>query len=250
MVIVCLENTIKDCGTNMPDLITNLYEELEDALDWSTPKKTAKLVTFKEDPVALSCASYRLWKTGGPRWSDINFAPVSEEDRVTAAQLKKYYRERLVIDALKHGTNGRSEFRNKLAKLVVDELQFTDQEIGMLYRLPYFYEEDCALDRVVAQTETAEENFRGHKQTATYTLIEKVFRSRRSGDYYNYWLASDVDKAAYYVTIKDDNSMRPLFESVIQRPVRAESMIYTKTYQGYHRSRMYYAMANFVLVDV
>lgn len=245
---VCLENTTRDCGTDMPNVIaTNLYEDVENLLEWTTIEPPPKPVTFKDDPVALTCASYRLWKMGGPRWSDINFAPVSEEDRVTALELKKYYRDRLVFDALKNGTNGRSEFRNKLARLVIDDLVYTDKEVGMLYRLPYFYEEDLALDRVVNQTSTAEESFRGHKQVATYTLIEKILRSRRSGDYYNYWFSSDVDKSAYYVTIKDDNSMRPLFESVIKQPVQAESMIYTKTYQGYHRNRTYYAMANFQL---
>lgn len=249
---VCLENIIKDYGTNMPILTSttnNLYQDLEELLDWDKPTTPPKIVKFTDDPVALSCASYRLWKMGGPRWSDIHFASVAEEDRVTALELKKYYRDNLVIDALKYGTNGRSEFRNKLAKLVIDELVYTDKEVGMLYRLPYFYEEDRALDRVVAQTETAKENFRGHKQTATYTLVEKVLRSRRSGEYYNYWLTSDCDQAAYYMTIKDDNPLRPMFESIIAKPVEATSLVYTKTYRGHHRNRTYYAMGNFELAS-
>lgn len=235
----------------MPNLVTssnNLYQDLQDLLPWDAPKQPARPITFKEDPVALSCASYRLWSMGGPRWSDINDAPIGEEDRITALELKKYYRDRLILDALKNNNNGRSEFRNKLAKLVINELEYTDREIGMLYRLPYFYQEDLAVDRVVAQTQDAKEVFRGHRQMATYTLIEKVLRSRRSGEYYNYWLASDVDQAAYYVTIKTDNPMRLLFESVIKQPVQVESLIYTKSYQGYHRNRCFYAMANFELV--
>ncbi len=120
--------------------------------DWENSFELTKtplpLVKLPADPVACACASYRVWKENPTRrWADLETVVVWQDDIEEAERLKKYYREHMVMEALK-STNGinRSKFRQKLAKLVVNELDITKEEIGLLLRLPYFYEEDQALD--------------------------------------------------------------------------------------------------------
>ena len=59
----CLENTIKDFGTNMPNVITAADDF--DFASWleDKPKKPLEPIVYKHDPVALAMASYRIWQT-------------------------------------------------------------------------------------------------------------------------------------------------------------------------------------------
>ena len=102
-------------------------------------------IVFKDDPIAMACASYRLSQQGGFAWLDLHAATVEPQDRETAVAIRKYYADRLLITALK--SNGVvSEFRRKLYGVVTDNYQVKKSEEGLLYRLPYFYAEDTGLE--------------------------------------------------------------------------------------------------------
>lgn len=221
--------------------------------DWigQEPKKPAPAVKLPADPVACACASYRTWKEHPHRrWEDLETVVVWQDDIEEAERLKKYYREKMVIEALK-SSNGinRSQFRQKLAKLVVNELEITKDEIGLLHRLPYFYTEDLDLDSIVGQTDDRLVKHQGVQRTlfeATLTPVKQILVSRRAGEYYHYWF-KDSNNTPYNFVIKGDNPLFKMFDSLYQRPsLRINADLYPKSMRG-HRGHNYYQLGSVVL---
>lgn len=221
--------------------------------DWigQEPKKPSPVVKLPADPVACACASYRTWKEQPHRrWEDLETVVVWQDDIEEAERLKKYYREKMVIEALK-SSNGinRSQFRQKLAKLVVNELEITKDEIGLLHRLPYFYAEDLDLDSIVGQTDDRLVKHQGVQRTlfeATLTPVKQILVSRRAGEYYHYWF-KDSNNTPYNFVIKGDNPLFKMFDSLYQRPsLRINADLYPKSMRG-HRGHNYYQLGSVVL---
>lgn len=226
----------------MPQVLSATDDFTVEQNPWWVSPKASKPITLPDDPVTLTCAAYRMYQENERhRWLDFEQVVVWQDDREQALRLKKYYRDRLVIEALKNNGTEVSQFRQKLRKLVTDELVITESELGMLYRLPYFYEEDQALDRVIANTDTVrpESYCKGAEVTATYTLVERVLHSRRSGEHYYYWTKTDKDPYLHLFVIKSDNPLRGMFESVIAKPVKLNTREWTKNHYGHYKGRLY-----------
>lgn len=229
--------------------VQELIDEWENAFE--STKTPLPLVKLPADPVACACASYRVWKENpGRRWADLETVVVWQDDIEEAERLKKYYREHMVMEALKsaNGIN-RSKFRQKLAKLVVNELDITKEEIGLLMRLPYFYEEDQALDDIAQKTDCKLVKYQGVQRTfeeGVLTPLRNVLVSRRAGDYHNYWF-TDGNNTPYNLVIKSDNPLLKMFDGLYQRPwLRVNADLYPKTMRG-HRNHQYYQLGSVVL---
>jgi hypothetical protein len=194
-----------------------------------------------DEPVARACASYRLWQQHGTMWTDLDTVTVTEQDRVQAHKLKRYYRESMTLQALRGRNQSQSEFRRKLGALVTDQLRITKTEIGLLHRLPYFYHEDLALDRVVAMTQESQLTTR--EFTGTFYLAESVLRSRRSQTSQQYWLTCDQDPGAFVLTVAQDNPLKPMWQSLIQKPRQLRITVYPRQFPGYRSNRTYYQIA-------
>ena len=228
-------------------LIKNVMLTLDetDELPWGTfstePKQPLPELKFSVDPLAAACASYRIWNSGGARWTELDQVTVTEEDNATADNIRRYYRERLVFEALKKtGSQQVSEFRRKLGLLVDNNLRITKEEIGLLMRLPYFYEEDRDVDNIVSMTSPAPATVQSREISGTFELRKRVLRSRRMGDLYDYWMTSDIDSSAYLLVVKYDNPLRGLVERTLKAPAKLDVVAYTKYMKGYHRGRTIY----------
>jgi hypothetical protein len=203
-------------------------------------------VKFNDDPVALSIASYKIGqKNPALRWNDLDDVTANEDDHAQAAALRKYYGHRFTLDAL-HGKN-RSQFRRKMASFLMGQHEILRSELGMVYRLPYFYAEDQAIDRVIESTVAVDTVDRVIKpRTAKFTLEQIVLRSRHAGDFYQYWLRSDQDFYPYMISIKSDNVLKSMLESALRKPVDITCMAFPK---GFHNAnRHYFQLANVELI--
>lgn len=222
-------------------------QEILDMVDsWEQLEPPAPVITLPNDPVACACASYRVWKENpARRWEDIETVVVWQDDIEEAERLKKYYRERMIMEALKsaNGIN-RSQFRQKLAKLVINELLITKKEIGLLMRLPYFYEEDQALDTIVELTDDSKvQGTSCHAYTGVVTPLNKILASRNSGDFYHYWF-TDADRTPYNFVIKSDNPLRGMFEAIYNKgAMHINANLYPKSMRG-HRGHRYYQLGS------
>jgi hypothetical protein len=222
-------------------------------LDWDDFKAVFKPepepdVTFKDDPVALAWAVYRLYlKNPANRWADFADVEVTAEDRAVAQEIRSYYTGRILMDTMK-SKNPMSEFRKKLYGLLIGETGLKKKDIGLLYRLPYFYVEDTDLDQVIAQTQSASVMF-GKELAGTFTLIKRILVSRRSGDYVQFWLRHHKRMDPFLIVVKTDNPLLNLLESVLENPVQLSATAYHKTHRGYHRNRYFHQLGNVKLVN-
>lgn len=220
-------------GTEAFQNILDEFENFETRLMKDSPPKLLKL---PDDPVVLACAAYRMYQENPRhRWLDFEQVVVWQEDREQAEHLKAYYRNQFVETTFKmlKSVNNRSlsSFRRKLYLLATNDLPITDKEIGLLYRLPYFYAEDLALDDIM-NTTTSVEHVPAHKQTLNLTLMKKVLRSRSAGEINQYWFRDASNSHAYMLPIKTDNILGNFFESIADRPLAVESMVVCKQLQG------------------
>ena len=212
----------------------------------STPQQP---VVFKDDPVAMAIAVHRRWKENnrtGDRWADLETAQISAEDRQVSAELRKYYADRIMMTML--GNNNISAFRRKLYGVVTNSLSLNKTDIGLLYRLPYFYEEDLALDRVVVQTQPVMRREPTERIHGLFTVIERIYRSRRAGDYTQLWMTRKGSTAPYMLTIKADNPYHKLVVNLLEQPRELSAWAHVKYHMGYHRGQAYYMLGDIELV--
>ena len=238
MTGLILENTM-----NLSE--NNALTALESLLNPTLP-----CISFKDDPIALSCASYRHWLSHpGTRWLDLDAVTVTHEDRTTASKIREYYRGRITWSQLKYGGT-LSDFRSKLGKLVCGDLNITKNELGLIYRLPYFYAEDCAMDRVIEQTsdDVTKNKIIGinlGQIDGTYRLIERIFKSRRSRESVDFWLMSDLCRSPCLISVDHQNPLLSMLTGVLaQDNIRLRSYLFPKQHRGYHRARAYYQLGN------
>jgi hypothetical protein len=223
-----------------------------DEIGKETPEP--KTTVFTEDPIALGCAAYRVWTTNHvTRWMDFEHLTVEAEDREHADRIRKYYQERtnhILIDILKNGPTAVSEFRKKLSLIVHNQMhEYTAQDRGILYKLPYFYHEDTALERLFAMNAPAEyyrdlADSNPRPQQFRLTLLDSVLVSRKHGETTQYWFRDDATPALYQWTIKNDNPLHSLVRSIVQQPrIDVRALAVTKHIR-HHTNSIYRSIFN------
>jgi len=233
---------------SMPKTITQILDDLG-LNDIGTNRRfrdpPSRLVKLPDDPVVLACASYRMYQENPRhRWMDFEQVVVWQGDREEAERLKAYYQEKFkqsTFDRLKNtNSTGLSEFRRKLFMLVNNDLQITDREIGMLYRLPYFYAEDLGLDFIMNSTKSAPQHVPMQKQVLKLTLLKKILRSRNGGEFNQYWFAEQSSDYVYMLPVKTDNILANFFDGMTSKPLKIESTVICKNLQGRNDHRYFY----------
>ena len=233
--------------TVLLDKIEDWKKDLEE-LNLREPNSSQPVV-FKDDPVAMAIAVHRRWKEApavGNRWADLESAQIISEDREASAALRKYYADRIMITML--GNNKISEFRRKVYGVVTNSLSLNQSEIGLLYRLPYFYQEDLALDRVMEQTTPLAQREITERIQGRFTVIERVLRSRKTGDYTQLWMTREGSTAPYMITVKCDNPYHRMIVALLEQPRDLSAWAHVKYHQGYHRGHSYYMLGDIELV--
>jgi hypothetical protein len=194
------------------------------------PKKPPEPIIYKHDPVALAMSSYRIWQTTGMRWVGFEDLVPLEEDIGRAAELRAYYAGQMTFAALK-GAGLKTTFRQKLYAIVTNCHDYTKEDVGLLHRLPYFYEEDLALDQLATDFKSVEVSV-SKELRGVFSLHKKMLRSRRSGEYYYYWLKQEGSPYLFKLVVKSDDVLRSLVESVLDQPRDFTATAYYKNMQG------------------
>lgn len=229
--------------------VTVNLKELSTFDDWVSAAEKS-VVKLNEDPFALAAASYRYWVEGKGRYRGFDTVEVQQQDRHRGNEMRCYYRGRLVFSQLRSTSpNPVSEFRQKLWGLCEGTIDLQQKDIGLLYRLPYFYAEDLAHDRIFLDLPSYTViHTVAHDVTETFELQQQVLISRRSRDVHQYWLRTSATSVPCQISIAADNGLRPLLESVLHRgPVALRANWHPQYMRGYHRGRAYYQLGNPVL---
>lgn len=239
-IFVAPEDTdLLKTGT-IEELLYNVKQRKEEVPD----------ATFEDDPVALSITSYLIWlKNPSRRW-----VPVTEVGRVTpearemAHELRKYFLHRSTMKVLQGQTP--TEFQYKLNAFLSDIRPLKIDELGMLYRLPYFYQEDLALDQIfegAPQPEVDGPGLYAITSHTTLTPIREVLKSRKSGDFAQFWFKDTSDHRCVY-EVKTDNKLISLFRSLFRQPSMAVTCFAKmERLRGSHIRTRYWRMTNLEL---
>ena len=220
-------------------LNTTFDYDLETA--WA-PKTPEPDMEFHDDPVALACASYRAFLKSSIRWAELKDVTVTDQDREQAAHIRKYYSDRILLAAVA-ARGEMSEFRRKLYGLLIGQTGLKKRDVGLLYRLPYFYAEDTAMDQVMEQTESAT-GPNPRPVVGKFQVIRRVQVSRRSGESVQLWLKKDSDTVPYMIASKLDNPFLTLVESMLGQTTALQAIAHLKHHRGHYRKRLYYQLGN------
>ena len=152
-------------------------------------------VTFEQDPLALSWASYHKFVDHGPRWMDLNLVTPDQQDHALAQLTRAYYLGRYAMQALAKGKI--TEYQRKVYNFL-NGGEIKTKDVGMIYKLPYFFNEDRALDqlvtdpRVKALPAAVDIKNRYHPLRHQLTALETVLESRQGGENTLYlWTTED-----------------------------------------------------------
>jgi hypothetical protein len=220
MDLDCLANTIKRYGINM-NSVTNLKDLFR---QWGTDiKNEADLAgtsraSFADDPLALSCASYRMYKNDpARRFVNIDTVKATQEDRNQAQAIRSHYSNAYTMKVLK----GRAltEYQQKTAEFLSGLYHLTTEELGLLYKLPYFYEEDLALDMVRTKTVSTEFTLPHLSELTEHTLtpLVEILKSRKGGEWTEF-VYQDQHNHAVIIVVRAGDNMAHMLRGLFRQP--------------------------------
>lgn len=174
---------------------------------------------FYDDPLALSCASYRIYKNEpARRFTNIDTVKATSEDRAHAQAIRDYYNARYTMKALRG--QPLTEWQQKAAQFLSGLYSLTTDELGMLYKLPYFYDEDLAIDDIIGETVTCrapEDRFAVEEQLTLIPLKRVLVTRKGASDIVHYYYL-DQDQHAVMLMCPTTNPLNPMMEGLYRQP--------------------------------
>ena len=219
--------------TTLSDQLKNLFESLdpnkdsnqivydlfEDDGGYNNIKKpAAPRAMFYDDPLALSCASYRIYKNEpARRFTNIEIVKATQEDRDQAQAIRDYYNQRYTMRALKG--QQLTEYQQKTAQFLSGLHHLTNDELGLLYKLPYFYDEDCAFEQVTEQTASVEYKHPYRSVITDYQLtpVVEIFKSRKGGELCCFFYR-DQNGQGVKISCRSSDSIAYMLRSLFNQP--------------------------------
>jgi len=175
-------------------------------------------VTFENDPLALSWASYHRFVDHGPRWMDLNLVTPDQQDHALAQLTRAYYLGRYAMQAL---TNGKiTEYQRKVYNFL-NGGEIKTKDVGMIYKLPYFFNEDQALDQLVTDDQlrlphTPDSTQLRRPITHELQAYQTVLQSRQGGETTLYfWTTANQELVLWRVA--QNNPLATLVQDLFER---------------------------------
>ena len=203
--------------TNLKDLFKQWGTDIKDEAGL-TKLSDSPRATFSDDPLALSCASYRIYKNDpARRFVNIDTVKATQEDRNQAQAIRSHYSNVYTMKVLK----GRllTEYQQKTAEFLSGLYHLTTDELGLLYKLPYFYEEDLALDMVTTKTFSAEFTLPHLSELTEYTLtpLVEILKSRK-GNEWTEFVYQDQNNHAVMIVVRAGDNMAHMLRGLFRQP--------------------------------
>jgi hypothetical protein len=200
----------------------------------------AVLYNFTTDPLLLSCTLHRLIKESRENdsvkylnWSLNEYADkiaskITDQDRVFAESLKSYYNSKLLMAKLRgdHFTKFKTDLMQYLHNSPTTLLQ---SFVGMVYKLPYFYEYDMQLVEIFdgAKSDLEKARVKLDRQDIKLSFISKADNGQKRARHYEYWF-KDENNLRFLVEVEKYNPIRLLWEKAIQEGDLSINSIFEK----------------------
>jgi len=180
-----------------------------------------------------------LWEIG-EAWKSLKYSKGFDGLKVTAPndfqiqranQIRKYYRNKLTILALK--SQSMSNFRVDLQELLsMDPTKLKLKFLPMMIRLPSFYKEDTIIDNLKKTTVVPMHNrARPEKESRTLTFVDKIHRKTKNQDLNWYWFVNEQN-VLHRLSVDGKNKLSHILEKFLDKPVTIEANYPVQTVRG------------------
>ena len=178
---------------------------------------------FELDPLVLSVSAKDLTdKYPGNHYGLYDDSRVLEnitdDIKKRAEEIRSYYSKKLFWDSL----NGKSlsPIRARLSVLLENRVsECNDNDIGLYWKLPYFYDEDTVYDEFKKLYNTEKLSPLGNKRSNRFakrlSFLKTTNGIQKNQKPKNFWFTDD-NKDLYGIQIKLDNELMCLFEEMLE----------------------------------
>lgn len=212
--------------TNILAQIQSRNLVVSDDIDIFTSTYKEKDTQFKEDPLVLAVAlKEMIGETGmhssldDPRVHEY----ITEAVREQAEQIRKYFGKKFFWNNL---ANNRelSGFRSRVCYLLENRVRVCkEKDIGIYYKLPYFYDEDMIYDEFKKQYTTNDLpyktwyagglNKKTEKERITLKYIKTTACRQQKRNVNRFWFTDN--KYLYSILIANDNPLLDMFKQLV-----------------------------------
>jgi hypothetical protein len=187
-----------------------------------------------EDLIALSVAWYRLRKNSQAAFlgidnltSTILAKEVTQDDRVVADQIRKYYSQKLMM--IKLTKNSISKFREDLNVFIHSTSPTTDDKmLPLAYRLPEFYDYDTAFDLFKQEFNTKVTDHVYSYRTTQLTFLKSFTVGKSTNKRKEFWF-SDTYKNLVNFNLLNNNPLISLLEKQFHSPINLNGKYLVRT---------------------
>lgn len=192
-------------------------------------KPDTRPLALAQDPLALSWASYQITKKNPQRrWTSLEDLSAMPWDIEMADTTRRYYRDKIMMANLR-GTP-MTKFKQDLYDICNNGVM-THDHLGMIYRLPYFYEEDTTQELLFSSHPTVEGRVGSiaERQTRTLVPIQRLMRSRARNEVVQFWFKDEHNRLVMWA-VTYSNTLRPLVESIFEKgPVTLSAFFHVQS---------------------
>lgn len=193
---------------------------------------------YGNDCLARAAANHAHWKSsqGLYRFTDLGIIQVTDKDHEHADRIRKYYCDQLMMKKLRGGEL--TNFQHDLWGLLSGHDRPEMRHVGMLYQVPFFYDEDRSRDHLHQEfryTSFQEsQKIMVRKGLEVLTPHARIFVTRRGTNRHEYWFVNQQDQPAM-LSIQDTNPLRGLIHSLHQHGEKIKIMANKKVVQDRFR---------------
>ena len=234
----------------MSNILTQIRNlQVTDDFDFQTYKDD-KEQKWDEDPLVLACALKSAtgdsvpFSLSDPRVKEF----ITDEVRLHAEVVRKYYTKKFFWSNLS-GNKVLSPFRQRLCYLLENRICETkDKDVGIYFKLPWFYDEDMVHDQLKQTLKTTDlpaPDFKVQPVAIrlTYVTSSKGWQAKRKVE--RFWFKDENDYL-YGITIPDDNILLEMFKDII---LKSKTHVFTTRIAHDRIDNMnYYRLFKFKLI--
>jgi len=203
---------------------------------WSESNKKDEIRTYPDDVLALSCAIQRTGSKNGLSTGMSNEV-INDLDREKADRIRKYYQNKLTLLALKD--KSLTKFRKDLHNFIYNHTNtLPDSYVGMVYKLPSFYDYDKEIDDVfksIYYKNTGDQTTHVNLDRRL-SLIKKVHNKRKHTDSIEYWF-DDMMLNKIMIRFDAKNPLLKLFDDKVNSgmlDINARYYVHLKDFNRYY----------------
>lgn len=216
-----------------------------------------KIKNIKEDPLVISCVIKRLTLENEGIYYSLEdhriIELITDQDRETAEQVRKYFTKKFFWQNFTDNRNI-SPFRSRVCYLLENRVQdCQDQDLGIYYKLPWFYDEDMIYEDFKKSYNTTDVPnivyggiYGGKRSREILNLqyLKNTFCYQRKRKIRRLWFTDQT--YLFSIELEDAN---PLLETFIDR-LTSSSDVKLEAYRNIDRidKMWFYKIFNFKLV--